>query len=377
MIGTWFRTDFDGPRDVVDLPVEAAAGRDPALCIVDQVMRGTGILGRVTGEFGAVALRLRGTAAPVRVTVELHLDELGTRWWSDRVRPPRTDPERPRLVLVRAQGQIRGAALLARRQGWRAAAGARATVAFDLPAGELDGDGVLVVELAEPPRPSWARTRFSSGSAVGLRIDRITVRPAPAPTAVVPAPSDGASGCDLALLPPGAAGVFRLDVAAVPPAPPVPRSPSNRWTRQMPSRAGFKVLRIARRAALRALALALPVPPPGRPDVFAADLCTGADVGVEVVARRPRGLDLRLTEAAAGPVLLGLTRANRRLSLHVWPAPAPQPDAAAHPDNAQTGAAQTDAAQAGAAQAGAAQTDAAQAGAAQAGAQPAAGNRAR
>jgi hypothetical protein len=315
VIGAWFHTEYDEPRAVLDLPVEVDSGRDDAVCIVDQVIRGTGIVGRVTGDFGAVALKIRGTGRPVHVIVDVQLDDLSTRWWSDRVRPPRHHPELPRLVLVRAQGDIRGAALLARRQGWRGAGSALARVEFDMAADDLDRDGLLVVELAETPRPSWSDDRISARSALGLRIDTIFVREAGAPTATRFEPT----GCDLAVLQPGGPAEFRLDVASVPLAPPVPRSPSTKFTRRRPPRAAFKLGRIARRVAVRAGSQALPERPGAGLGVLAADLRTGEPLPVEVVARRPGSLNVRLASPPQGPVLIGLDAAHPGLSCRIVP----------------------------------------------------------
>ena len=315
VIGAWFQTEYDEPRPTVDLPVEVASGRDDALCIVDQVIRGTGILGRVTGDFGAVALKIRGTGKPVQVRVDLQLDDLSTRWWSDRVRPRRFDPERPRLVLVRAQGEIRGAAVLARRQGWRGAGSAQASVEFDLAADDLDRDGLLVVEVAEAARPSWSDNRVSARSALGLRIDTILVREQGSSAAAGFAPT----GCDLAVLQPGGPRSFRLDVSSVPLAPPVARTPTTRLTTRKPARAAFTLTRIARRAAIRAAAQALPERPGTGLGVLAADLRTGAPVPAEVVGRRPGSLDVRLDTVPESPVLIGLDSAHPGLSCRIVP----------------------------------------------------------
>jgi len=313
VIGAWFQTAYDEPRSVLELPVEVDSGRDDALCIVDQVVRGTGIVGRVTGDFGAVALKIRGTGRPVHVRVGLQLDELSTRWWSDRVRPPRHDPERPRLVLLRAQGDVRGAAVLARRQGWRGAGSAKATVDFDLSADELDRDGLLVVELAEARRPSWSDQRVSARSALGLRIDTIFVRETTAPTATASTPT----GCDLAVLQPGDPAAFRLELTTVPPAPPVPRSPSSTFTRRRPPRAAFKLGRIARRVVIRAGSQALPDRPGAGLGVLAADLRTGEPLPVRITARRPGSLDLSLAEPPTAPVLIGLDSSHPGLSCRI------------------------------------------------------------
>ncbi|GAA2596574.1 hypothetical protein GCM10010435_89750 [Winogradskya consettensis] len=315
MIGRWFATDYDEPvRFIEGLPIEVSSGSD--LGIVDQVVRGNAIVGRVTGDFGAVGLKVRGPGVPTRVSVVVHLDELGTRWWSDRVRPPRHAPELPRLVLVRAQGELRGAALLARRQGLRSAGGAKVTVEFDLTAEELDEDGLLMIELAEPPRPEWMSGRVAARSALGLRIDKIYVRPEPTTTA--PAPSPYATGCDLALLASDGPEQFRLEVSPVTPAPPLPRSPTHKWSRRKPARAGFKALRIARRAGTRVAAEVVKSRPTDNFGVRATDLLTGVPVELTVVSRGAGSVTLS-RGAAQGPILLGLEQPDRGLSCRIVP----------------------------------------------------------
>jgi hypothetical protein len=313
VIGSYFATAYDEARPTLELPVEVTSGRDDGLAIVDQVIRGTAIVGRVTGSFGAVALKVRGTGGPVRVTVGIRLDDLSTRWWSDQVRPPRQTPERPRLVLIRAQGDIKGAALLARRQGWRRAGGVSVDVGFDLTADELDRDGLLVLELAETARPAWTDGRVSPQSALGLRIDRITVdeQGPPGPVRYQP------TGCDLALLAPDGPGSVRLDVSTVGQAPPPPRTPTGSITRQVPARAVFKAGRIARRVAVQAGARVNPDRPGAVRGVLAADLSTGAPIEATVVDRRPGSLDIRLSPPLGVPVLIGLDAAYPGLSCRV------------------------------------------------------------
>lgn len=313
MIGSYFATRYDEARHTLDLPVEVTSGRDDALCIVDQVIRGVAIVGRVTGDYGAVALKVRGTGRPVRVTVTVQLDELSTRWWSDRVKPPRLTPERPRLVLIRAQGNIKGAALLARRQAWRRASSTTAEVGFDLAADELDRDGLLVIELAEPERPAWTHGRVSQRSALGLRIDRITVREQGPPVPFSYRPT----GCDLALLPPDGPSAFRLDVNTVEYAPPLPRTPSGKITRRKPARAVFKAGRLARRVAVSAGSRVVKERPGGDLSIVAADLSTGTPIEATVVARRAGSVDVQLDRPSGVPVLIGLDGAHPGLSCRV------------------------------------------------------------
>ena len=302
-VGTWFRTDFDEPTVPAELPMELSTGMSTTVTIADQLVRGRGIIGRITGDFGAVAVKVRGTGGPVRVTVSIGLDEVSTRWWADRVRPSRTTPELPRLVAVRSQGRIRGGAVLARRQGWRGAASAEATIAFDLAEGELSADGLLMVELGETPPPEWAAGRLSTRPVVGLRINSIGVRAADSPSGVTgPA---GYSGCDFFVLQPGAPVVRRLSTEPVPSAPPLPLTPRNKLTKRRPARAAFKAARAARRVVVRAR----PHRPGTLSGVLAADLVTGAPIPVEVA-----GDEIRLPGPLAGPVLLGATSAQPNLS---------------------------------------------------------------
>ncbi|AGL14147.1 hypothetical protein [Actinoplanes sp. N902-109] len=315
MIGSWFATDYDEPpRFVEGLPLDVSSGQD--LGIVDQVVRGRSIVGRVTGDYGAVGLKMRNPGGPAQVSVLIHLDEVATRWWSDRVRPSRLTPELPRLVLVRAQGGLRGAAVLARRQGLRGAGGAKATVTFDLGPADLDEDGLLMVELAEPPRPDWTAGRIAARAALGLRIDKISVRPQPT-TSAPTAPA--ATGCDLALVPPDLPDVFRLELSPVTPAPPLPVSPTHTWSRRKPARAGFKALRIARRAGTRVVAEVHKSRPVDGFGVRATDLLTGVPVDLEIVDRAPGSVTLRRTTRPAGPLLVGPETGDRGLSCRIVP----------------------------------------------------------
>jgi hypothetical protein len=217
------------------------------------------------------------------------------------------------VVAVRAQGRVQGALVLARRQGWRGAATVNGTLSFDLAADELDNDGLLIVELAEARPPAWATGRISRSAALGLRINAIRVREGAAPAG--PSGPAGLTGCDLAVLQPGAATGVRLEWAAVASAPPLPISPRNRLTRRKPARAVFKVSRAARRVAVRAV----PARPGPVTDILAADLLTGAELPLRVLTRRADGLDLCLEAAGTGPVLLGAARSQPGLSYRATP----------------------------------------------------------
>ncbi|WP_434742379.1 hypothetical protein [Micromonospora sp. SH-82] len=307
-VGSWFTTDFDVPHPVGDLPAVVDGGHQPTVCVVDQMVRGHQIIGRAVGDPATVGIKVRPAWQPIRVAVTLQLDDAGTRWWASRVKPDPAQAERPRLVVLSSQGRIRGAAVLARRQGWLRAGGSKETISFELAADELGDDDLLLVEMSDPriDLPGWADGRFSTSSAIGLRIDRIHLDPLP--TTEPPPPSAATSGCPFLVVPATSPETVRVRVGTVPPAPPVPRNPTRSYAKRKPARAVLKVLRTARRAAGRASAEA------GgdrvRPDdltVDAVDLTTGAAVPVRIVDRGAHTLDLRLPTDREGPVLLGVT----------------------------------------------------------------------
>jgi hypothetical protein len=90
-------------------------------------------------------------------------------------------------------------------------------------------------------------------------------------------------------------------------------------TRRRPPRAAFKLGRIARRVAVQAGSQALPERPGSGLGVLAADLRTGESLAVEVAARRPGSLDVRLASPPQGPVLIGLDAAHPGLSCRIVP----------------------------------------------------------
>jgi len=231
------------------------------------------------------------------------------------VKPPRLTPERPRLVLVRAQGELKGAALLARRQAWRRATNSTVELGFDLTADELDRDGLLVVEVAEAPHPSWVEGRLCRQSALGVRIDRIAVRERgdgpPVRFAYRP------TNCDLAVLPPDGATSFRLDVNTVEYAPPLPRTPTGKIARRTPARAVFKAGRMARRIAVSAGSRVNPDRPGETLGVLAADLSTGEPVELTVAGQRPGSIDVELQPRPGVPILIGLDTPHPGVSCRV------------------------------------------------------------
>ncbi|GGM20039.1 hypothetical protein [Micromonospora yangpuensis] len=337
-VGTWFGTEFDVPHPVSELPTVVSGGQQGALCVVDQLVRGHQIIGRAVGDPATIGLKVRPVRRPVRVAVTLQLDDAGTRWWANRVKPAPAQPERPRLVVLSSQGRVRGAAVLARRQGWLRAGGSIQTVTFTLGADELGDDDLLLVELSAPrvDLPDWAAHRFSARSAIGLRIDRVRLDPLPdaqplppgvpdaeplppgvpdaeplppgVPDAEPLPPGPTGTGCPFLVVPPDGPADHRVGVGTVPPAPPLPRNPTRSYAKRKPARAALKVLRTARRAAGRASAEA--TGDRVRADdltIHAVDLVDGTPVPVEVTGRHGEILDLRLPADRNGPVLLGIT----------------------------------------------------------------------
>lgn len=201
-----FDTLLDRPVPALDLPATVDSGGGAAVQVCDGFVRGTGIVGRFSACPGLVGVKIAAGGVPVRVTLGLCADPETAAWWQHRVPEPvgPRRPHDPRLLLVRAQGATRAAVQLARPAG-AFALSATATVAFDLAADEVPEDGLLVLELADPP----AGIGGLPHAAVGVRLDTVTVVPAPTPAApavsssrpvadgrfvVVPAVPGGADG---------------------------------------------------------------------------------------------------------------------------------------------------------------------------------------
>ncbi|WP_230415709.1 hypothetical protein [Micromonospora tarapacensis] len=174
-IGTWFGTEFDDPVPSRELPAVFASGGEPEVLVADQMARGVAIVGRVQGASGAVVLKLRTGGRPVRVRVDLHVDGASQAAWSRVATPARGMRELPRLVVLRAQGTERAAAVISRQRGRLRMMEAHAWVEFDLRADEVGPDGLLIVELADAALPEWAASSLSSLAAVGVRINRVEI----------------------------------------------------------------------------------------------------------------------------------------------------------------------------------------------------------
>lgn len=169
-----FQTAFDRMIEPLALPGELRSGAAPELTTVDQMVRGNAVIGRFIASPALLGVKVRPTGRPVRVTAHFRFDSMSLGWWEQRVTTP--GPVRgagaPRLVLVRAQGKTRGAALLIRPavDFRRAATG---VVCFDLQPEELTAEGLFVFEMVsiDTGRPAWA-SAVPAGS-VGIMMDLI------------------------------------------------------------------------------------------------------------------------------------------------------------------------------------------------------------
>lgn len=169
-----FQTAFDRVVEPLALPGRLSSGAAPQLTTVDQVVRGTAVIGRFIASAGLLGVKVRPTGRPVRVTTHFRYDSMALEWWEDRIATP--GPVRgagaPRLLLVRSQGRTRGAALLIRPAAdfRRAATG---VVSFDLQQEELTAEGLFVLEMvsADMDRPEWAPA-VAAGS-VGIMMEAI------------------------------------------------------------------------------------------------------------------------------------------------------------------------------------------------------------
>ncbi|GIJ79225.1 hypothetical protein SAMN05443287_102503 [Micromonospora phaseoli] len=337
-IGAWFATEFDDPTPTRELPAVFASGGDPEVLLADQMARGTAIVGRVQGAAGAVVLKLRTGGRPVRVRIDLHVDGASQSAWSRVASPTRSDRELPRLVMVRAQGTDRAAALISRQRGRLRIVEAHAWVEFDLRADEVGEDGLLIIELADASLPGWAAGSLSPLAAVGVRLNQVEVT-------AIPDGDAGAGSGRLAGAPAQWAGLvsagglvgargrgqghartrfvvvnasaayvrcgLRIATASAPPA--AFRQPSQDWLRRRQGQTVLKAFRVARRGAGQALFEASPFTRPPHPDqlaVRAVNLLDGADCPVSVNARAQDALDVVVERTAPGPVLIGLADAE-------------------------------------------------------------------
>lgn len=169
-----FQTAFDRVIEPLALPGELSSGAAPELTTVDQMVRGMAVIGRFIASPALLGVKVRPTGRPIRVTAHFRFDSMSLDWWEERITTP--GPIRgagaPRLLLVRAQGKTRGAALLVRPAAdFRKAA--TGVVSFDLGPEELTAEGLFVLEIVsiDKGRPAWAPA-VPAGS-VGVMMDVI------------------------------------------------------------------------------------------------------------------------------------------------------------------------------------------------------------
>jgi hypothetical protein len=175
-------TEFDQPAVPVTVPAKISAGFGDKVRIVDGVLRSERAVGRVSMSPALVGIKLIGGGRPLRVTIRLALDNASANYLNGRNQLPAATitPYDTRELVIRSQGVTRGAVVLGRRPSDFTFA-TSATFGFDLGPDEVDDDGLLIIELAEVVRGSFA--------AMGVRFDTIEIVPAPAaapaPTGVV------------------------------------------------------------------------------------------------------------------------------------------------------------------------------------------------
>jgi hypothetical protein len=349
--GAWFATEFDPPPAVLDLPAELRTGQHPGLRMTDHLVRGRRIVGRFAAPHAMVGLKAQAGGRPLRVAVDLRLDAGAVQWWAERADPASVvaagHRELPRLALVTSQGRPRCGVLLARARIGGRAADVRTTVEFVLGPDEVPDDGMVIVAVDDVTNrlPAWAAGAGCPASPVGLRVDAIRVAyadgdpgdasatadatrtgghpprlglvsagglvsdpargdsgPARTPYVVLnPAPDGTAPHCRLRV-------VERPRRAVWPPA-------VTAWTRSLPGRAVGRATRLLDRvtaAPLRRRGLtALPAVRVDRLEVRAVSLTDGAELPV-TVAPAGRELSLTVDAAPAGPVLVGVSRTDRR-----------------------------------------------------------------
>ncbi|GIJ42212.1 hypothetical protein [Micromonospora andamanensis] len=333
-IGTWFATEFDEPVPARELPAMFSSGGDPEVLLADQMARGVAILGRVQGTSGAVVLKVRTDGRPVRVRVNLHIDGASQNAWSRAAAPARGMRELPRLVMVRAQGSDRAAALLSRQRGRLRMVEAHAWVEFDLRADEVGDDGLLIIEVVDGALPRWAATALSPLAATGVRVNQVEIVAIGEVDQRAGATRLAGAAAQLAGLVSagglvGARGRgqgharsrfivvnasdstvrcrLRISAATAPPA--AVRQPSQKWLRRQRGQTVLKAFRVAQRGAGYALFEASPFTRPPHPDrlvVQAVHLVDGTACRVSASTRTEDTLDVVVERTTPGPVLVGL-----------------------------------------------------------------------
>jgi len=154
-------------------PLALHRGTDPVLVVTEGFHRGQAVPGRCADGRNLLALRIGAGDRALQVRLRLSLDRTATDWRM------RTTPllNSPRVLLVRAQHRLRAAAVLCDLPEPVTGAWIR----FDLDAGEVPPDGLLLLEL--------------TGEAAGLALAEIVVEtPRPAPTGSLTIPKAARAG---------------------------------------------------------------------------------------------------------------------------------------------------------------------------------------
>lgn len=177
-------TRFDEVIQPPELPTTFSRGDAPAVQLLDGFVQGRQILGRFVVTPGLLGLRAAATGRAVRVTLRLRVDEESATWWRSRVGERTAAPDdvgaAPRLLQVRSQGSVRGAVLLARAPWSQPATPLRAAVSFALQPAELPADGLLLLELCDPPGAlPPAAARLLPSAAVGVQPTEVVLEELP------------------------------------------------------------------------------------------------------------------------------------------------------------------------------------------------------
>lgn len=178
-----FSTLFDRPVPTLEPPGEVISGDDPVIRAVDGFFRGAGILGRFAADPGMVALKVAAGGRPVQVDALVRADRVTAKWWHRRA-PGNAGSSNSglRLLALTSQGSLRSAALLDCRRSLSQAP-VRGHLRFDLYAGEVVDEGLLMLEFGQPAvaQPAWAHPVIPH-SAVGIALMRVEAVPQPATT---------------------------------------------------------------------------------------------------------------------------------------------------------------------------------------------------
>jgi hypothetical protein len=164
-------TEFDAPIAAVQVPMTLTRGDDPALHLIDGLVRGVKLPGRFQRSPGLFGLKVEPTTQRTGVTVTFGADAGSDTWWQDRAPVPEGSKAGARLLAISAQGRPRGAVLL---PGKRTKA-KEVSLSFELSADELDPEGLLVIEAGAPAArmPDWLAAATTPYPAIGVTVLKV------------------------------------------------------------------------------------------------------------------------------------------------------------------------------------------------------------